>query len=309
MEKILITTSSFNLDNFDDLALIEERGYEISLNPYGKRLTEPQIAGMLDENVVAIIAGLEPLNKNVLQNAPNLKVISRCGIGMDNVDLEYADLNGISVFNTPDAPSKAVAELTLAHIFSLSRKIVEAGINIKSGKWKPLMGRLISQQTLGVIGYGRIGKLVAQSLSMLGTKVLVHDKENIEKACDFEIVGLNYLLKNSDIVSLHMPYTTETHNMIDADSLALFKKDALLINVARGGLVDEAALYEALKNDNLGGAAIDCFAVEPYEGKLLELNNVQVTSHMGSYAIESRSMMEAEACSELVKGMKKHGLL
>jgi D-3-phosphoglycerate dehydrogenase len=309
MKKILITTSSFDLNNLTDRTLLENAGYEIVLNPYGMRLTENQIVEMLDENVIAIIAGLEPLNETVLKKAPNLKVVSRCGIGVDNVDLDYAKLQDISVFNTPDAPSKAVAELTIAHIFSLSRRISEADRNIKNGNWKPLMGRLISQQTIGVIGYGRIGQLVVESLSMIGAKILVYDKEKVISTNKLEIVDLGYLLKNSNIVSLHIPYTPQTKNIIDSDALALFKKNALLINVARGGLVDEEALYEAIKSNNLGGAAIDCFSVEPYAGKLLELNNIQVTSHMGSYAIESRSMMEAEACSALTKGMREHGLL
>ena len=309
MPKLLFTTSSFNLDNFYERESIESSGYELILNPYGKRLTEPQVAELMDDEVVGMVAGVEPLTKDVLKNAPNLKVISRCGIGIDNVDLDYAKSVGISIFNTPDAPSKAVAELALSHMLSLSRRITESDRMIRGGEWKPLMGKLIAQQTIGVIGYGRIGKLVIDLLKSFGAKILVYEKEIIKNDNDIECVPFDYLLKNSDIITLHVPYTAETDNIIDKNALALCKKDALLINTARGGLVDEDALYESLKSNNIGGVAMDCFSVEPYQGKLLEFNNVQVTAHMGSYANESRMMMEAEACSELVKGMNKHGLL
>lgn len=145
MPKILFTTSSFDLDNFEVKAELEQKGYDFLVNPYGKRLTEDQVNELLTDDVIAMVAGLEPLTRRVLENAKGLKVIARCGIGMDNVDLVAAKDIGISVFNTPDAPTRAVAELTLAHILSLCRRIPESDAGLRSGKWSPLMGRLLSK--------------------------------------------------------------------------------------------------------------------------------------------------------------------
>lgn len=308
MSKILFTTSSFDLNNFAEIETLKSNGFELVLNPFKKRLNEVQIKDLLEEDVVGIVAGLEPLTENVLCGAKGLKVISRCGIGLDNVDLKTASKLGISVFNTPDAPTRAVAELTLSHILSLSRRIVEADRLVRAGNWESLMGSLISKQTIGIIGYGRIGRMVTSLLLAFGARVIVHDKYYIPEG-EIRSVSLVELLKESDIVSLHMPYTSENHHFINSDNLRLMKKDALLINIARGGLIDEDSLFLALESGRLGGAALDCFEHEPYQGSLINCSNVQITAHMGSYAKESRSMQEAEACIELMKGLRLHGLV
>lgn len=309
MPKLLITTSSFDLDNFSDREIIEEAGYEIILNPHGKRLTEKQVSELLDDQVVGMVAGVEPLTETVLNNAKLLKVISRCGIGLDNVDINTAKRNGISVYNTPDAPTKAVAELTLAHILSLARRISESDRALRQGIWQPLMGSLISQQLIGVIGYGRIGKMVAGLLQAFGARVLVHDILPVSGDEGIETVALDELLSQCDIITLHLPYSVESHHIINAETLALMKSTAYLINVARGNLIDEEALLAALQSKQLGGAALDCFSEEPYTGALVSCNKVQLSAHMGSYAKEARSMMETEACSALVQGLKQHSLL
>ena len=308
MPQILFTTSSFDLDNFEEHDLMESLGFEIVLNPFKKRLTEDQIVGLLDEEVVGIVAGLEPLNDKVLRGAKGLKVISRCGIGLDNVDLNTASELGISVFNTPDAPTRAVAELTISHILSLSRRIVEADRLVRSGSWQPLMGSLISKQTIGIIGYGRIGKMVAGLLLNFGAKVIVHDKFYVQEG-NVQSVSLEELLKASDIVSLHLPYSSGNHHFINSNNLKLMKQGSLLINIARGGLVDEKALLSEIESGRIGGAAFDCFEIEPYNGPLAKCPNVQISAHMGSYAKESRLMQEAEACIELMKGLRLHGLV
>lgn len=308
MPKILFTTSSFDLNNFEEYDLLESLGFEIILNPFKKRLTEDQIVGLLDESVVGIVAGLEPLNDKVLRGAKALKVISRCGIGLDNVDLKVASELGVSVFNTPDAPTRAVAELTISHILSLSRRIVEVDRLVRNGTWQPLMGSLISEQTIGIIGYGRIGKMVATFLLNFGAKVIVHDKFYVQEG-DVQSVSLEKLLKESDIVSLHLPYNSENHHFINSSNLKLMKKGSLLINVARGGLVDEEALFFEIESGRMGGAAFDCFENEPYNGPLIKCPTVQISAHMGSYAKQSRLMQEAEACVELMKGLRLHGLI
>ncbi len=308
MSKILITTSSFDLSHFKEIEVIKNSGFEIKLNPYGKRLTESQISELIDDEVVGIIAGLEPLTEQVLRRGKNLKVISRCGIGLDNVDLKIAQELDISVHNTPDAPTRAVAELTLSHILSLCRRLVESDRSIKAGEWSPLMGSLLSEQTVGIIGFGRIGRMVAKLLSSFGAKILVHD-DYITAESDVSLVSLKELLAQSDIISLHIPYNSENHHLVDSNFLSGMKKGALIVNIARGGLIDENALAAALQSQHIGGAALDCFEIEPYSGPLTGFSNVQLTAHMGSYAKESRSMQESEACDELMKGMRLKGLI
>lgn len=308
MPKLLFTTSTFNLGNFSERKSFESVGFEFIVNPYGKRLTEQQVDELLDEEVVGMVAGLEPLTESVINNAKALKVISRCGIGLDNVDIQTAEKKNISVFNTPDAPTKAVAELSIAHILSLCRRIGECDRALRQNKWQPLMGALISKQTVGIIGYGRIGKLVSNILLAMGARVLVYDTMPITTESNIHAVSLDRLLTESDIVSLHIPYSPETCHLINADTISLMKPTALLINVARGGLVDEVALHSALEANHLGGAALDCFEDEPYSGPLLQCDRVQMTAHMGSYAKEARAMMETEACNSLITGLKQHGL-
>lgn len=309
MPKILFTTSSFDLDNFATKEELSNKGYQFLINPYGKRLTEDQVDELLTDDVVGMVAGLEPLTRRVLENAKGLKVIARCGIGMDNVDLVAAKEMGISVFNTPDAPTRAVAELTLAHILSLCRRIPESDASLRSGKWNALMGRLLAKQTVGVIGFGRIGRMVSELLAGFGCRIIVFDPYSVSVVDHVTPVSLDELLLNSDIVTLHLPYMPQTHHLINQTRIDLMKPSALLINVARGGLIDENALLKALEAKKIGGAALDCFEEEPYNGPLLSLNNIQTTAHMGSYAKEARSMMEAEACKVMVNGLKELSLL
>ena len=309
VHKLLFTTSSFDLKNFADRSAVEAAGFELILNPLGKRLTESQVVELLDDQVVGMVAGIEPMTESVLRGAQSLKVISRCGIGLDNVDLEAAKKLVISVFNTPDAPTRSVAELTLAYILSLARRVAESDRAIRMGKWQAMMGSLLARQTVGVIGYGRIGKMVTHLLQAFDARVLVHDEIAVAPEQGVELVSLETLLMGSDIVTLHIPYSPSTRHLINAKHLALMKPSALLVNVARGGLIDETALFAALLEKRLAGAALDCFEVEPYLGPLIDCEGVQMTAHMGSYAREARAMMEQEACANLVEGLRHHGLV
>lgn len=309
MPKILFTTSSFDLNNFEAKEELSNKGYHFLVNPYKKRLTEDQVHELLTDDVVGMIAGLEPLTRRVLENAKGLKVIARCGIGMDNVDLVAAKEIGISVFNTPDAPTCSVAELTLAHILSLCRRIPESDASLRNKKWTPLMGRLLARQTVGIVGFGRIGKMVSELLAGFGCRILVFDPYTVSNLDYVTSVSLEELLQESDVVTLHLPYTKQTHHLINQSRLDQMKPNALLINVARGGLIDENALLKAMEDKKVAGAALDCFEEEPYSGPLLSLQNLQATAHMGSYAHEARSMMESEACTLMVKGLKDLGLL
>lgn len=309
MKKILIATSSFDVNNFEQIDILKSNNFEIVFNPFDKRLNEVEIFNLLDNDVVGVIAGLEKYNYNILNKAKFLKVISRCGIGLDNIDLDTANKLGISVYNTPDAPTRAVAELTIAHIFSILRRISESDREIKAGQWKPLMGSLLNKQTIGIVGYGRVGKMVASFLKPFGSKVISYDPVIKNNNDNVEMVSFEKLLLESDIVTLHIPYSQQNHHIINDIALKKMKQNAFLVNIARGGLIDEIALLDVLKDNKLSGVSLDCFEEEPYTGPLLSINKVQVTAHMGSYAKEARMMMESEACANLVKGLRNNGLL
>ncbi len=305
--QVLISTSSFNLANFAQLSDLEKAGVEVKLNPFAARLTEKQVIDLLGTDTIGLIAGLEPLTKNVLQAAKSLKVIARVGTGLDSVDLVAAKELEIIVLNTPDAPTKAVAELTIAHILGLLRHLSQADRQIRNGIWKGLMGSLLETKTVGIVGFGRIGKRVATLLSAFGASVLISDAQ--VKSGDFQNVGLDELCTRSDIVSLHLPYSEATHHIIDEKRINLMKKGSFIVNISRGGLVDETMLLVALKSGHLAGAALDCFEQEPYEGELRNLENVQITAHMGSYARETRDLMEQEASRLLVNALHEKNLL
>ena len=306
--KVLITTSSFDLQNFYELDDLTSAGFEIILNPFKRRLSEHEVSDLLDSDVIGMIAGLEPLTAEVLRNARQLKVIARCGTGLDNVDVHVARDQGISVFTTPDAPTTAVAELTVAHILGLLRHVAESDRNIRAGRWTGLMGSLLQGKTVGIVGLGRIGRTVARLVSAFGATVVAFDTQPTSLPHITQL-PLDELCAISDIISLHVPYSPDSHHLINSDALNRMKPLALLVNVSRGGLIDEDALCEALQNDRIAGAALDCFEVEPYSGPLLEFDNVHVTAHMGSYARESRKQMEIDASTALVRSLREQGIL
>ena len=305
--QILISTSTFNLDNFSELSAINNSGIEVKLNPFNTRLTEDQAIDLLGKNSVGLIAGLEPLNEKVLQSATALKVIARVGTGLDNVDLTAAEKLGITVLNTPDAPTSAVAELTLGHILGLLRNIARTDRQIRTNKWQGQMGSLLETKTVGVIGFGRIGRKVARLVSAFGAKVIVHDP--FISAEDFENCSLKELCAQSDVLTLHVPYSDKTHHIIGSEVIQAMKPGSFVVNVSRGGLVDEVSLLNALESKHLAGAALDCFEQEPYFGPLSKLENVQMTAHMGTYARETRDLMEQEASLLLVKALREMKLV
>lgn len=305
--QVLISTSSFNLANFAQLENLKTAGVKVKLNPFEARLTEDQVIELLGTNTIGLIAGLEPLTKNVLQSAKSLKVIARVGTGLDSVDLAAAKQLGISVLNTPDAPTKAVAELTVAHILGLLRHLSKADRQIRSGVWKGLMGSLLETKTVGLVGFGRIGKRVATLLSAFGASVIISDAQ--VKASDFQNLELDELCAKADILSLHLPYNESTHHIINEKRINLMKKGSYIVNISRGGLIDETMLLGALKSGHIAGAALDCFEQEPYEGELRNLENVQITAHMGSYARETRDLMEQEASNLLVNALREMNLI
>ena len=311
MKQILFTTSSFSLKECPELIELQKIGFELIFNPRKRRLTQSEVKDLLGSGVVAMLAGVEPLNRDVLGGAKNLRVISRCGAGLDTVDLIAAQEFGIIVLNTPDAPSLPVAELTIAHMLNLLRHISTADRATKEGHWLPLMGSLLSNKKVGLIGCGRIGQQLIRLLGGFDVDIMVYDPYVNSSSIPPNVrnVGLDLLLQNCDIVSLHVPYLSSTHHLIDSRALRMMKNSAYLINVSRGGLVDEGALFEVLKEGAIAGAALDVFESEPYVGPLLKLDNIVVTNHMGSYAYEARERMEREAVVNLLSGLRGAGLI
>lgn len=305
--QILTSTSTFNLDNFSELETIHDFGIEVKLNPYKTRLTEDQITDLLGANTVGLIAGLEILNEKVLKAATGLKVIARVGTGLDNVDLRAAEKLGITVLNTPDAPTAAVAELTLGHILGLLRNIAATDRQIRNNKWQGQMGSLLETKTVGIVGFGRIGQRVARLVNAFGAKVIVTDP--FAQSNEFKNCSLDDLCQQADIVTLHVPYSDKIHHMIGSKQIQSMKKGSFIVNISRGGLIDEDALFKSMQSGHIAGAALDCFEQEPYFGELSKLENVQMTAHMGTYARETRDRMEREASRLLVEALREKKII
>ncbi|MDD4527198.1 MAG: phosphoglycerate dehydrogenase [Candidatus Margulisbacteria bacterium] len=288
--------------------ILKENGFEIINNPYGRKLTEDEVIE-LAQGCVGIVAGVEPLTPRVMDALPDLKCISRVGVGMDNVDIEYAKQKGIMVVNTPDGPTRGVAELTLGMTLSLLRRIPQADAAIKNKQWKKQIGNLIYEKQVGVIGLGRIGKMVAGLFRGIGNPVIGFDLYPDEQWATENSVNLNSfenVLKMADIITLHIPGNKDKSPVIGRKELSMMKKGAFIINISRGGVVDEEALYDALKNGHLAGAAIDVFTKEPYNGSLCDLDNVVLTPHLGSYAREGKLQMEIDAVLNLINVLKQY---
>jgi D-3-phosphoglycerate dehydrogenase len=305
--RVLITTVPFGAHNNLPLELLASAEAEYSINPLGRRLKEEELAQMAIDAEV-IIAGTEPITAMVMIAAPNLKLISRVGIGLDNVDLLAARERGIAVSYTPEAPAPAVAELTIGLILSLLRHTNLANLKMHRGEWDRQMGRRMSEVTIGVIGTGRIGSRVLRRIPVFGTpRTLVNDlnpERKLVPELKLEWVSKEDIYREADVISVHVPMTKQTHNMIGAKQLRQMKPDALLINTSRGGIINESDLYQAMREGHLGGAAIDVFEDEPYGGPLAEIDRCLLTCHMGSMSIDCRSRMEIEATEEVVRFLR-----
>lgn len=304
MSKVLITTVPFGDKNSQPLEQLRAAGIEYLVNPIGRKLKEDELADMISDFDV-LIAGTEPITEKVINRAPRLKLISRVGIGLDSVDLLAAERRGIKVSYTPDAPAPAVAELTVGLMLSLLRSVHVANAQMHRGEWHRYFGRRISEVTIGIIGAGRIGGRVLRHLAALGTpRILVNDlapDHMLAPGPKLEWVEKDVIYREADMISLHVPLTVHTKNMIRSEQIATMKSDALLINTSRGGIINEADLAEALRNGRIGGAAIDVFDHEPYGGELAALDRCLLTSHMGSMSVDCRTRMEIEATEEAVR--------
>ena len=311
MSKLVISTSSFDTAHNPAIQKLIKAGMEIVGNPHKRKLTEAEVTGLLGTNTIGMIAGVEPLTRNVLAAATSMKVISRCGAGMDTVDLAAAAERDITVSNTPEAPAQSVAELTIGLILSALRRVQQTDRLLRKGEWPRLQGQLLAAQTVGIIGLGHIGKRVARLCQAFEARVIACDPgltpQNLS-SLPAELVSLDTLLAESDIITLHLPYSKESHHLLDSHAFEHMRPGVIVINAARGGLIDEVALCQALTDGKIGVAALDVFENEPYNGPLLACDNIILTSHIGSLAKESRLRMDIEAAETLLRGLIKAGL-
>jgi D-3-phosphoglycerate dehydrogenase len=253
-----------------------------------------------------VVRSRTKVRQPLIDLCPNLKVIVRGGVGLDTIDAEYARSKGITVMNTPKASSASVAELAIGYMFALARSIFKATSTMKAEKWekKSFEGDELGGKTLGLIGIGNIGKEVAKRATALGMVVVAYDPY-VKEAEEVKLVSLDELLAQSDYISLHLPKTKDSAGMIGKSQFEKMKDGIRLINCARGGIVDEAALYEALTNGKVAGAAVDVFAEEPpTDWKLLKLDNVIGSPHIGAATKEAQARVGTEVADKLIEFAK-----
>jgi len=299
--KISIATSSFAKADLYPMQLLEQAGVKIKDNPYGRRLSEDEIIEHLD-GVCGLIAGLEPLNRRVLSAAKDLKAVARVGIGMDNVDQEVAKELGIRVSNTPEGPTEAVAEMCLGALLALGRRIVDFNAQMHSGKWNKKVGLGLRGIKVLLIGYGRIGSSFARILHFFGAEILITDPYLQDQSLGNgqRVVSLEEGLSEADVVSLH---ASGKDVILNDEKFRIMKPGAILMNSARGELVDENALIQALEEGIVSGAWFDSFWQEPYTGLLGKYKQVLLTPHVSTYTKQCRRNMEETAVRNLLRDL------
>ena len=300
--KILVTPTSFSLKNVPDAwKFLESFAAEIVVNPTGKPLTEDEIIPLL-EGVDGWIAGLDYITEKVIQQAPaGLKAISRYGVGIERVNLTAASNRGILVANTPGTNSESVADLVFGLMLAVARRIPFLNEQVKNGGWPRFSGTELYKKTIGILGLGAIGKAVAKRAAGFSMKIAAYDPwMDNEYAVKNGIIPmtLDELITCSDILSLHLPLNGQTQNILNAERISQLRPGVIIVNTARGGLMDEEALLAGLKSGRIGGLGLDAFVVEPPVGNsLFQFDNVVATPHSGAHTTEATlnmAMMSVE---------------
>lgn len=298
--KVLLGPSTFAELDQSPLDMLIQAGYSVLENPFKRKLTKRELIDLLRDDVGGLIAGLEPLDHEVMEKS-NLRVISRCGSGMSNVDIEAAKGLGIKVCSTPDGPTTAVAELTIGAMISLLRMIPLMDRSLRGGTWDKMIGTQLEGKTVAIVGFGRIGRRVAGLLAAFKTRILVIDPFLNDSDEEFPVLTLEDALPQADIVTLHASGET---TIISKKEFGLIKPGAFLLNAARGGLIDENDMAESLREGRIQGAWIDTFGREPYKGPLTGFEQVILTPHVGSYTLECRRAMEMESVENLINAFR-----
>ncbi|MBP3409378.1 MAG: phosphoglycerate dehydrogenase [Clostridia bacterium] len=305
-EKILTTPRSYGKNMPELFEQLEAAGYEVIKNPTGG-IIEKETMKELVKDVSGIIVGVDPLDAEVLACAPKLRAIAKYGVGVDNIDLDYCKEHGIKVSRTVGANSEAVADYAMTLIMAVARKAVMIDRKCRTKDWSKISTRDVSGATLGLFGLGAIGKHVAKRAQGFGMKVLAYDPfwpEEYAKANDITRADAETIFKNADFISLHLPLMDSTKNFVGEKEIAMMKKDAVIINTARGGLIDEAALLAALKEGRIYGAGIDAFAQEPPEDPAwFELDNVVIGSHCAASTTGATQNMGRMATENVIRDL------
>lgn len=303
MNKILVTPRSLTRGGDPSLDLLKEAGYEVVFSTPGKQPGEEELIRLLP-GCVGYLAGVEKISARVLEAAEDLRVISRNGTGIDNIDTDAANRLNIRICRTKGANARGVAELTIGLIFALVRSIPFSDANLKNEKWERRRGIELENRTLGLIGCGEIGKRVALLATGMGMKVLAFRRhpDYSFSPDNFSYVSLEDLYRQSDIISLHCPPLESGKPMIGKDVIAKMKKGVYLVNTARAALLDEDAVLEGLESGQIAGVAVDVFAQEPpSDYRLVKYNRVVATPHIGGYTSESVSEATRQAVDNLLK--------
>ena len=296
---------------------LEEAGYEIDLDNCGRRLSEDELIQRL-EGKEAFLGTANPFTRRVFQSCPQLKLIARTGVGIDSIDIEAATRHGVAVMNTPGSGSESVAEYAMTMMCAVGRRIVEADYAARNGDWSRFVGGALFHKTLGILGTGNIGRTLAGISKGFDMKVIAYDTNRNEEWAARNAVtyldSVEKVLQQADFVSIHVPFIPETANMIGKKELEMMKPTAYLINCARGGIVDEAALYEALRNKVIAGAGLDVFASEPVnaDNPLLTLPNCICSTHNAGSSLDGKNRLLEYTVRNLVEyanRKKPYGIL
>jgi D-3-phosphoglycerate dehydrogenase len=293
---ILISDKIFE----EGIKLLEEKGYQVNR---AWDIPKTELPKIIAEYDALIVRSATKVKEDLLDNAKKLRVIGRAGEGLDNVDFEKVRTLGIALVNTPHVSYMSVAELTIGHLLALARGIVQGTVSLREGKWEKesLIGTEVNGKTLGVIGCGYIGKTVERLAMSLGMKVLP-----VEECVYDRFVPLGEMLPQADFITIHVPLTSHTRHMISAKEFNLMKEGVMLIDCSRGGVVDQEALYEALVSGKVKGAAVDVFEEEPPKNsKLLTLNNVIATPHIGAQTYEAQFKASIQVAKAVIQALEK----
>ncbi|MBE6497708.1 MAG: phosphoglycerate dehydrogenase [Methanobrevibacter sp.] len=308
--KVLVA-DSINEKGIENLKEVAEVVVDTSITP-------EELANTIHEYNGIIVRSRTKLTADIIKKADNMKIIARAGVGVDNIDLDAATEKGIMVVNSPESTSVTVAEHTMGLILSMARKISIADKSVKEGKWekKNFMGVELRNKTLGVIGMGRIGSQVVNRCKAFGMDAMAYDPylpEEVAKQMGVDLTDLDTVLKNSDFITIHVPLTPETKHSISTEQFEIMKDGAYIVNCARGGIIDEEALYDALVNNKIGGAALDVYEEEPpKDSKLFELDNIVLTPHIAASTKEAQrdaAIIVADEIIDLANGKNPRNVL
>ena len=304
VKKILVSTSSFAETNNEAIEILQKSEYEIIKNPYKRKLSKSEIRELIDDDVIGIIAGLEELSESTLQNS-NIKVISRVGSGISNIDQDYIKENNIKLFITPTGPTNAVAEITVMNMLNLLKHTYEMNLKMHDNKWERKIGNEIKNKNIVIFGYGRIGKKVSELLECFKANVFFVDPFIKKEDAPHNLIDKHEAIRIADIITIHVNHN---ETIIFKEDFERMRKKAVILNSSRGKCILEEDLIHAINTGVVGGAWIDAFEQEPYSGPLVNYDNVILTPHAASYTQECRSEMELEATKNILNFLNQSSI-